>query len=439
MTERLWFHLETSSKRSNVLQTSETAKNWTERSPKSRLRQINTKLNSAPWNEAKELRNLINRREYRQFQKKLWMSFTLCDGKLWPQTLEYFDNYIQKLTTTSTVITQTSGSLTNLWTYISSWNNPSNSPSNNPGNSSLWENIDMGQITNASDQMKINHAEREYLSKYESLSEAEYNRIFSWKEELAQWQLGICYLVSGIIELADTSYFDTLMRTSITRVQFKDDGSLWYNIRIPLWEPSGRDILIKDSELNMASIRWNIGYKLLELAYVKNRRKNDRNWNRYAPVSRREMLWAQWWWTKEVLDTFLWKQNISFNTFWDQYRARPLQTMSQNNKTQLTWFLRNYNPDIGNKFVSLSSLWWGSDSDSYRVWGKTMYHSHAYALSSVDKDANWNITHVNVKNPWNTDYRAWGSDLSFTLPEFFSAFSYVWAWRIRTDRFLNMT
>ena len=27
---------------------------------------------------------------------------------------------------------------------------------------------------------------------------------------------------------------------------------------------------------------------------------------------------------------------------------------------------------------------------------------------------------------------------ALTLPEFFSAFSYVWAWSIRTDNFLNM-
>jgi hypothetical protein len=178
------------------------------------------------------------------------------------------------------------------------------------------------------------------------MSENEYNRIFSWKEELAQWQLGNCYLVSGFIELANTQYFDTLMRTSITRVQFKDDWALWYNIRIPLWEPDGRDILIKDSELSMASIRWNIGYKLLELAYVKNKRRNNRDWNRYAPVSRWEMQGIVWWATKEVLQTFLGRHNIWFSDFWTERLWASWQTLSalpQRKKDEITNYLRNFN------------------------------------------------------------------------------------------------
>ena len=60
------YHIE-----SNHLATPESAKNWTEHSPKSKLNMINSKLNSAKSAEAKELKNLIRKREYKDFQKKI--------------------------------------------------------------------------------------------------------------------------------------------------------------------------------------------------------------------------------------------------------------------------------------------------------------------------------------------------------------------------------
>jgi len=261
MPERMSHRIE-----SSHLITSEVAKKWTETSPKSKLNIIKSKLNS---NQAKELKNLINRREYRDFQKKIWItSFHDLDWKLWSRTLEYFNNYINKHTQESATKKATNQKLNDLKDYV-----------HKP------------EFQQLSESGRIHQNAREYLSKHESLSEAQYNKIFSWKEQLWQWQIWNCYLVSWLIELSNTQYFDTLMRTSITRVQFKDDKSLWYNIRIPLWEPNGRDILIKDFEINSAKIRWNIGYKLLEIAYVKNKRVNNRNWNRYSPVTEWEYQW----------------------------------------------------------------------------------------------------------------------------------------------------
>jgi hypothetical protein len=59
------------SKHENKLTTSEAAKEWTERSPNSRLNKINARLKSAQSNEAKELRNLLVSGEYKQFQSKI--------------------------------------------------------------------------------------------------------------------------------------------------------------------------------------------------------------------------------------------------------------------------------------------------------------------------------------------------------------------------------
>jgi hypothetical protein len=52
--------------------TSEVAKNWTEESPNSRLKTINSILNESKIqkiNEVKNLKNIIKNREYRSLQK----------------------------------------------------------------------------------------------------------------------------------------------------------------------------------------------------------------------------------------------------------------------------------------------------------------------------------------------------------------------------------
>jgi hypothetical protein len=56
---------------SSKLNTNEVQRNWTEHSPKSKLNQIKTRLNSSKSSEAKNLMDLINKREYRDFQKKI--------------------------------------------------------------------------------------------------------------------------------------------------------------------------------------------------------------------------------------------------------------------------------------------------------------------------------------------------------------------------------
>ena len=424
MDWKLWFRFEKMSQNETTLQTSEVAKNWTEHSPKSKLNQINAKLNSAKSNEAKELKNLISRREYRQFQKKIWItSFSDLDWKLGARTLDSFNAYLEKIEKTNTTINETTQNTQNLRDYI------------------YQDYVHRPEYQQLSESAKIHKASREYLSRHESMSESDYNKIFSWKEQLAQWQLGNCYLVSSLIELANTQYFDVLMRTSISRVQFKDDWSRWYNIRIPLWEPDGRDILIKDSEIKMASVRWNDGYKLLELAYVKNKRKNDKEWNRYAPVSQWEMDKTTWWWPNEVFRTFLGNKNIWFSDFgtwyvWDNWQT--LSVLPQSKKNEITNYLRNFNPKTWNTFTNLATgPSKNGDRDSFQVWRNVFYKEHAYALSSVDKDSQWNVSYVNVKNPRNNEKKAWGADMRLSLDDFWRAFSYIGVWKVDTDNFLD--
>ena len=415
MAERLWYKLEST----NHLITSEAEKRWTENSPNSKLSDIESRLKSTKSNEAKTLKNLIKNGEYKDFQKKIWItSFPDLDWKLWKKTFSYFVNYIEKFESQNNLIRDTRNELGEFMDYVH-----------------------LPEFQQLSESSRIHKNAKEYLSKYETMSEFEYNRIFSGKEEIWQWQLGDCYLISWIIELTNTQYFDTLMRTSITRVQFKDDWSLWYNVRIPLWEPHGRDILIKDSELGFAKIKWNIGYKLLEIAYVKNRRKNNTEWNKYSPVSEWEVQRIAWWWTNEVLQTFLGRHNIWFSDFWSSSAWnswRTLSSLPQSNKTEITNYLRNFDWKIWNTFTNLVT--WPSknwDRDSFNVWWNTLYNQHAYALSSVEKDENWNVSYVNVKNPRNNQRKAWGADTRLSLNEFFHAFSYIWVGKIKVNGFLD--
>jgi len=430
MIERASYHEEYTH-----LTTSEAAKNWTETSPKSTLNKVNSRLNSTKSNEAKKLKDLVNKREYRDFQKKIWMkSYHDLDWKIWPRTYSTFLNYLEKFERTNETIHHTDEELHNLRDDIH----------NNNGNEPVFQDyVHRPEYQQLTDSARIHKNAREYLSKYESLDEHIFNGLFSGKESIRQWDIWNCYLVSWIIELANADYFDVLMRTSISRVKFKDDWELWYNIRIPLWEPNGRDILIKDIELQSAKIHWNIGYKLLEIAYVKNRRRNDKNWNKYAPVSEWEYQNTVWGSTAEVLWTFLGKNNIWFSNFWSYNiikNRRTLSSLDQNKKTEISNFFRNYNWRIWNSFAFLATAPWAKwewDTESFLVWWNRFYHNHAYALQSVEKDWMWNVSRINIKNPWNDWRRDWHWDLSLTLNDFYNAFSYIEVWKVKTDTFLD--
>lgn len=318
------------------------------------------------------------------------------------------------------------------------WWKKNDKPNNNGINKLTEQQI--WQIWNTMDNFTIQNREESYLTNHEKLSKAEYNALFSGKEKLQQKQFWDCYLVSSIIQLAGVQHFDTLVRTSFQRVQRKKwpySWKKWYMVQIPFWEPSGRKIYIQDDELKIAKINWNVWYKLIELAYAKNKRPNNKRWNKYSPITEEEFSKIQWWWMKEAFETFLWKQNINFNTFWDKTRKHSLSNTSSNEKKQIIWFLKNYEPEIWNKFISLSSIWWKSDTKRYDVWWKRVYHGHAYALTWINKNNKWEIKSIRILNPWNTDEKPWWNFQDFTLNEFFQSFSFVSCWKIKTKEFLN--
>lgn len=241
-----------------------------------------------------------------------------------------------------------------------------------------------------------------------------------------------------MIELINAQHFRTLMRTSIQPVKRKDGSGSWYQIKIPLWEPSWRKILIKNSELNVAKIKWNTWYKILELVYAKNKlRKNDKQGNRYSPITPWEFAKIRWWLTHEVLQTFLWKQNISFNHFW-YWRGwnKPLKDLSNVQKSQIIWFLKNYVPSIWNKTLSLGSLQW-DDRKQYKVWKNTIYHWHAYSVKKVNKNEKGEIKSITILNPRNSKSWAWKQYQDLTIDEFFSAFSVMSCGKIKTKTFLD--
>ena len=251
-----------------------------------------------------------------------------------------------------------------------------------------------GALANLIQHHSIEQSEIRYLANHETMGEEEYNQLFAWKDQLQQWQLGDCYLVSWINQLSHAQHFDTLMRTSLKRVK-RVDWSKWYQVQIPLWEPSWRKILIKDLELGVAMIKWKPWFKLLELAYAKNKlRKNDAYWNRYRPITKEELKKINWWRTHEVLQTFLGKQNIWFSDYWtlakNFRKGKPLNQLPQAKKYDILNYLKKYDSSIWNKFISLASLPWWSDQHSYTVWWKTIYYRHAYSISWIKKDSQWN-------------------------------------------------
>ena len=416
MVETLRYRQETN------LTTSEAARDWTECSPNSKLVDIANKLAHYNWDDWDELRSLIENRKYKEFQSKIWINNPKdLDWKLWINSFRFLCNYIKKQRRETHEIKRETKALDKLQEYVRTW-----------------------EESNEEAEIKINRAANRYLSKHETLDEYTYNGLFSGKEDIQQWNIWDCYLVSWIMELANTQYFDTLMRTSISRVRFKDDWSLWYNIRIPLWEPNGRDILIKDSEITTAKLRWSIGYQLLEIAHIKNKRENSKEWNKYAPITNSEYANIKWWSTAVVLEEFLGKNNIGFCNFWTTQIIKnwlKLSALDSSKKAEITNFFKNYNPYVWNRFAFIAtspSPTWEWDTASFLEWWDRFYFNHALALTRVEKDSNGNVSKIHLRNPWNKKNWDWTWDLAISLDTFFNAFSYIEVWLLKnTNTFLD--
>lgn len=397
--------------------TPQTARLWTETSPNSKLENINTELSSFSWNKVDKLKELIKKREYVKFQKEIWLTNKKdLDWKLWQWSLNKLKTYLKTLDETEAKEVNLDEERKKVDNLCLSIITP--------------ENIN-GRI-NQTDELrqKIGKAAKKYLSKYEKLSTSDCNLLFSKRLELRQWYLWDCYLIAWLIELSNSQYFDALVRTSISRVRCNDWG-LWWVVKIPLWEPDARDILIKDNELYKARVNWDIGYKLLEIAYVKNRRPNNKTWNEYYPVTDEEIDSIEWWYTLDALKTLLWKKNVGSCDFWSFENAKKwldLHNLPQSAKNEIKNYLKNFDWSTWNNYTEI-----GTFNISTKVWKYELFPSHAYALVGVETE-NWEITYINVKEPRGKDN---AGNLRLTLDEFFDAFAYIKVGKINVDTFLD--
>lgn len=268
-----------------------------------------------------------------------------------------------------------------------------------------------------------------------------YEELFQDKDNIKQakgfWN---CYLVSSLMTLSNTPFFKTLMESYIKRAKFKTWEWEWgYIVKLPLGEPYGREIFIKDGELNNSKVEWEIGYKILEIAYLKNRRNNGEN--DYPVLTQEEYQNSIGWRMQEVLQKFFWKKNLNFCTFGSTNSRNHDQRLSSANSEAIKKIektLKNYDASHGYTFIELiTGASQNGDQDHFKVNGKTFYHSHAYAFQSIEKDWDGNIKSITVKNPRNDSEKTWGTNISLTYQEFLDTFSIMGLVTLKPEKFCD--
>ena len=296
-----------------------------------------------------------------------------------------------------------------------------------------------GQESVAHQRYRRDQLNKNSLEHVKNIQNIKYGDLFKKKENIQQakgfWN---CYLVSSLITLSNTPFFETLMKSYIKRAEFKTWG--WgYIVKLPLGEPYGREIFIKDGELNNSKVEWEIGYKILEIAYLKNRRPNAGN--DYPPLTQEEYQNSIGWRMQEALQKFFWKKNLNFCTFGSTNSRNHDQRLSSANpkaKEKIEETLKNYDASHGYTFIELiTGASQNGDQDSFTVNGKTFYHSHAYAFQSIEKDSKGNIKSITVKNQRNDSKKTWGTSISLTYQEFLNTFSIMGLVTLKQEKFCD--
>ena len=237
--------------------------------------------------------------------------------------------------------------------------------------------------------------ESTYLTTHRKLSDNDYISLFRGLIDVKQWFFWDCYLVATIKSLARCIYFDTLMKTSI---QKNKDWS--FNLFLPLWSPDSTKIHISKEELALAQIKWNTGYKILEVWFIKHRILK-RNWYLSsvsiwkAPDIKLTQdsiqIWV-WWVPTQAMSEFLWYNNVE----------RTIIDNNINTKNTILEKLRQFNPKAWNQiFVSMKRPKNISyKQKTYIAEGQKMYYHHAYSVYAIEKI--WNkIESITLENPWN--------------------------------------
>lgn len=284
--------------------------------------------------------------------------------------------------------------------------------------------MNLNAIKDKLDSNDINNRSETYLKNNETLKKEDFNRLFSGKENIRQGRLWDCYLITTINILSRSQIFEPLIRTSVRIVQWG------YTIRLPLWEPQGQTISIKDSELDAAAVQGNIWYKILEIAYAKQTTGE-------SIMTQKSIKKIRGGRPSKALQTLVGKNNIGFTTLWGHYTRKDLasnptsrissETDSQNlpipystkEISQVKNTLKNYQLAHWTKFIAVSSYPGESDQHFYKIEGKQIFYKHAYAVLWVEKDSKGNISRVLIQNPWNKDDKnmpnngKWNFSLSF--------------------------
>lgn len=261
-----------------------------------------------------------------------------------------------------------------------------------------------------------------FQSMYKKLSFEDYQVLFKWLKNLKQWALGNCYFVATIKNLARSKYFDTLMMTSLERT-WEDS----FNLYMPLWEPWWMKIKITSKDIESATIRGPLWYKILEVWFSKY--LLCKKWIISSPniimtkdLMKKMAAWGAWL----AMRSLLWPKSFT-NKF--------LLNNSSNKEIIINW-LRNYDPkDLSVISVSSKFKEWKTDQNSYEVWWETIYYGHAYCLCGIEKE--WDsIKNIVLDNPWNNSNKKWWRTIKLSLDDFFESFFAINIGHI-TDNFMN--
>jgi len=319
----------------------------------------------------------------------------------------------------------------------------------------MWSDIEkvkvLYSISNLWNLKQYIHRKHEHLESNRTLSEEKFKEYFWWKwkfdkHEIKQWNIGLCYLYSWFEIFKKMNWFDVLIQTNF--IENED----WWLIRFPFntwsWIKVNKDEIDKTYEItneewkvrkmNINSISEFLWFKVLEIAYMKNKLINrlwaqKNGWTKDNPLDINitwEMLTKlEWWHTIKTLQELFWENNIvqgwvyGYNkVYWVYERLQKTEApeiILNNNKKyfkavdnrinklfdlQRTWLIS----------IDLSSCSW---SDSLWPWMKKVerpsrqWEYSAYFLVDwidiVDKFGN-KIPESNLNNiPDVVKYKSW--------------------------------
>lgn len=172
-----------------------------------------------------------------------------------------------------------------------------------------------------------------YLEDNKLLSDEKYNEYFWWKwkynkHEIYQWDLWLCYLYSWLEIIKKMNGFNALIQTNF--IETED----WRIVRYPFstwkWIKVNKDEIDKTYEIpskswevrkiNINSIWDYKGFKVLEIAYIKNRLLKIKHWWKKWTGKKDnphdiEITWkdinkVEWWDTILSLKEIIWDESV---------------------------------------------------------------------------------------------------------------------------------